>query len=254
MLLTSAAAAQPRTRADPQRFAAEVAAIAARPTEAGGIVFTGSSSVRKWTTLRADFPGLPVHNHGFGGSTIHDLLAYFDPLIGRHQPSLVVLYTGSNDLAAGLPVEDAFHDYQAVLTLIHAQLPATRVVVNSVKIAPSRAAQIPAVNELNGRLRKWVATKRWARYVDATSYLADGAGEPRPEFFLADGLHLNAAGYSVWRAILEPVVREEWARAGPTQARPRPRAPAQLPAASAAVVPEADPEAPARPPRRRFPR
>jgi len=224
LVLASAAAAQ-HPRADPQRFAMEVAALAAKPAEPGGIVFTGSSSMRKWTTLRRDFPGLPVQNLGFGGSTANDILAHFDALIGRQQPKLVVLYIGSNELAAGLPVEEAFDDYQAVLELIHAQLPEARVIINSVKIAPSRTPQIPQVNELNRRLRKFASIKRWARYVDATSYLEDPNGQPLPGYFMADELHLNAAGYAAWRATLEPLVREEWAKVSPVFITPDPPAP-----------------------------
>jgi lysophospholipase L1-like esterase len=224
LALTTAVAAQQHPRADPQRFAGDIAAIAAKRTQPGGIVFTGSSSVRKWTTLRRDFAGLPVRNHGFGGSSAADILAHFDALVGRHQPRLVVLYTGSNDLAAGLPAEEAFADYRALLELIHAQLPAARVIVNSVKIAPSRAAQIPEVEKLNRRLCQWASNKRWARYVDATSYLADSNGQPLPAYFMADELHLNPAGYAAWRAILEPVVREEWHKLKPPKPEaPRPR-------------------------------
>lgn len=240
LLFTSAAASE-QPRADPQRFAAEVGRIAARPATLGAVVFTGSSSIRRWTSLRADFPGLPVRNHGFGGSTAFDLLVHFDPLIGRHQPKVVVLYTGSNDIAAGLPVKDAFHDYQALLALIHARLPQARVIINSVKITPSRARQTPQVVELNRRLKGWAANKRWARYVDATSYLADRGGQPRPEYFVADQLHLNAAGYAAWRQILEPVVREEWAKVNP----PGRTAPGATPAAAA------EPDVPR--PRHKFP-
>jgi len=32
-------------------------------------------------------------------------------------------------------------------------------------------------------------------------------GQPRPELFVADGLHMTRAGYLLWRALLAPVVR-----------------------------------------------
>jgi len=240
LLLTSPVGAHP-ARADPQRFAGEVAALGAKRAKPGGIVFTGSSSICRWTSLRADFRGLPVRNHGLGGSGANDLLAFFEPLIGRHQPRLVVLYTGSNDLAAGLSVDEAFADYRAVLERIYARLPDARVIVNSVKITPSRAAQVPQVNELNRRLRKWTSNKHWARYVDATGYLADANGQPRPEYFMADRLHLNAHGYAAWRAVLEPVVREEWAGA-----------PSAIPARTRAAPEQATRAAEVPRPRRRF--
>ncbi len=64
--------AQTVAPADPARWepaikAFETADIAA-PPPSGGIVFIGSSSIRLWTSLATDFPGMPVLNRGFGGS------------------------------------------------------------------------------------------------------------------------------------------------------------------------------------------
>ena len=79
--------------------------------------------------------------------------------------------------------------------------------------AASRAAQIPQVHALNARLEAWAKTQDWARYIDTTSYLADEQGRPRAEFYRKDRLHLNDEGYRRWKSILEPVLREEWAKA-----------------------------------------
>ena len=52
----------PEWERDMARFAAEDAAT---PPPAKAYVFTGSSSVRMWDSLAADFPGKPVLNRGF---------------------------------------------------------------------------------------------------------------------------------------------------------------------------------------------
>ena len=43
-----------------------VADDSARPSPRHGVLFVGSSSIRMWTMLTADFPGVPVIDHGFG--------------------------------------------------------------------------------------------------------------------------------------------------------------------------------------------
>ena len=43
-----------------------------KPPPKGSILFIGSSTIRMWTTLAADFSGHPVINRGFGGSQIVD--------------------------------------------------------------------------------------------------------------------------------------------------------------------------------------
>lgn len=199
-------------RPKPERFSAEIETFAREEPEQGGIVFTGSSSIRRWTTLKDDFPGLPVLNRGFGGSVANDLIAHADIVVFRHKPKLLVTYTGSNDLNANLSVQEVFEDYTKFLNLVHQRLPGTRVIVTSVKIAIKRISQIPQVHELNRKLLKWTTGKGWVRYVDTTSYLADTMGQPIREYYVDDLLHLSPSGYAKWTEILTPVLKEEWAK------------------------------------------
>jgi lysophospholipase L1-like esterase len=48
--------------------------------------------------------------------------------------------------------------------------------------------------------------------VDSTSYLADDKGQPVRDFYVDDLLHLSPKGYAEWTKILDPILREEWAR------------------------------------------
>lgn len=213
LLATSCLVAQESTpRPDPQRFAKEITAFAAKPADKGGIVFTGSSSIRLWKTLQKDFPGLPVLNRGFGGSVANDLIVHFDTVVARHEPKLLVTYTGSNDINAKLTPQEALADYTRFLDLVHTRLPRTRVIVTSVKIGEKRLAQMPQVHELNRLLQAWIQGKDWVRYVDTTSYLADEKGHPIRKYYVKDLLHLSPEGYAVWTKLLTPVLKEEWAK------------------------------------------
>lgn len=207
----SACAVEPTPRPDPQRFAGEIAAFSKREPVKGGIVFAGSSSIRMWTHLKQDFPGLPVVNHGFGGCVSNDLIVYFDPVVAREEPKLLVVYSG-NDLDKDLSVGESLDDYTRFIEMARERFPKLRVIVNSVKIAASRANEIPRVHELNKRLEAWAADREWVRYLDSSSYLADAAGHPIPEYYRDDALHLSPAGYLKWKEILDPVLREEWAK------------------------------------------
>lgn len=210
--LHTALAQVPTPRPNPARFVGEITSFAKQPSETGGIVFTGSSSIRLWPHLSEDFPGLPVVNRGFGGSVANDLIVYFETVITRHEPKLIVVYTGGNDLHEKLSVDEALNDYTVFLKMVHDRFPQTRVILNSVKIAPSRALEIPSVHELNVLLQAWCADKNWLRYIDSTSCLADPQGQPTISYYRADQLHLNDSGYAQWKSILEPVLREEWAK------------------------------------------
>lgn len=224
-----------RSRPDPARFANDIAAFdkaeKTDPPPRGGIVFTGSSSVRLWDVKKA-FPDLPVLNRGFGGSVANDLVVYAENVALRYQPKVLVVYTGSNDLHGkpkpavpargaresdylpGLTPPEALADLTKFLSLVHDKLPQTRVIVSSVKFAPSRAAEMDSVRKLNALVETWCRDKSWIRWVEASNYLIGPDGQPIADLYRADRLHLNDAGYARWNAVIGPVIREEWARSG----------------------------------------
>ncbi|GEP45007.1 GDSL-type esterase/lipase family protein [Brevifollis gellanilyticus] len=210
LVSTSLLADTPRPK--PERFAKEIEAFAQKDAEKGGIVFTGSSSIRRWTTLKEDFPDLPVLNRGFGGSVANDLSVYADTVVFRHEPKMLVVYTGGNDINAKLTVQEAFDDYTKFLNLVHERQPKTKVILCSVKIAIKRVTQIPQVHELNQKLETWAKENPWVRYVESTSYLADAQGQPIRSYYVDDLLHLSPSGYAKWTEILKPVLAEEWAK------------------------------------------
>ncbi|WP_009961726.1 GDSL-type esterase/lipase family protein [Verrucomicrobium spinosum] len=210
------ALATPGKRPDPARFEKDLAKFdaefKAKPVK-GGIVFTGSSSIRLWKTEEA-FPNLPVLNRGFGGSVANDLVVHAERVVLRYEPKVLVVYTGSNDLNAKLNPEEVLADYTAFLNLVHEKLPDCRIVINSVKISELRLKQIPAVKQLNSLLQAWCEGKNWVRWLESMNYLMDEKGLPKNELFRKDKLHLNEAGYAKWNEIIEPVIKEEWTKAG----------------------------------------
>jgi lysophospholipase L1-like esterase len=196
---------------DPTRFEAEIRAFEAADRvnlpPLGGIVFIGSSSIRNWTNVAADFPGAPVLNRGFGGSTLADVVYYAGRILLPYRPHLVVLYAGDNDLAMGRTPERVVADYEAFIARVRSALPAARVVFVSIKPSPSRRTFIPRTRETNQRIRAIIARDSLQAYVDVFTPMLDSARQPRPELFMADSLHMTRAGYLLWRARLAPVVR-----------------------------------------------
>jgi lysophospholipase L1-like esterase len=44
-------------------------------------------------------------------------------------------------------------------------------------------------------------------YIDVYTKMLDAQGRPRAELFAADALHLNAAGYALWKAAIADHLR-----------------------------------------------
>ncbi|MFM8359244.1 MAG: GDSL-type esterase/lipase family protein [Verrucomicrobiota bacterium] len=185
------------------RLAEEIRAFAtldaAHPPAPGGIVFVGSSSIRGWRTLVGDFPGYPVINRGFGGSTLPDVNEYFDRLVAALKPRAVVLYAGDNDLAGGRTVDQVEGDFREFARRMAESLPEARAAFVAIKPSPAREAWLAAQREANRRIREWIGGHpRWG-YVDVFTPMLDSRGRPEPLYFGRDRLHLNANGYAVWR-------------------------------------------------------
>ncbi|HWY75064.1 MAG TPA: SGNH/GDSL hydrolase family protein [Verrucomicrobiae bacterium] len=180
------------------------AADRTNPPATGAILFVGSSSIRKWTTLSRDFSGLKVINRGFGGSQIVDSTFFADRIIVPYAPKLIVMFAGDNDLAAGKTPERIFGDYEGFVRKIHERLPETRILYISIKPSPSRwelkDEQIAANQEI-AALKDPLLD-----FVDVYPAMLGSDGKPRPELFVKDGLHLSEAGYALWTRLIKPRV------------------------------------------------
>jgi lysophospholipase L1-like esterase len=214
-LATSAAAATvtgtPGSVPALDRFESEIVQFEASdrrtPPAPGGIVFVGSSSIRRWASLASDFPGLPVMNRGFGGSTLQEVNHYVPRIVLPYRPRMVVLYAGDNEIAAGRSPQRVADDYRVFVGLVRAALPSARIVFVSVKPSPSRWALIAQVRETNRLVRAITATDPLQTFVDVFTPMLGPDGHPRPELFIEDNLHMTPPGYALWRSRLAPIVR-----------------------------------------------
>jgi hypothetical protein len=191
------------------RWEAEIAKIEARdretPPPTGGIVFTGSSTVRMWK-LEEGFSDLQVVNHGFGGSQMVDAVYYFDRLIMPLRPRQVVLYSGSNDLNSGKTPEQVHRDFLAFAKLVREKLPEAKLTFLAIAPNPKRWSQIEKQRAANGLIKQSIAEMKSGKfeYVSLEEHLLTKTGEPQPALHLKDMLHFNAAGYEILNRVLRP--------------------------------------------------
>ena len=190
------------------RWAKDIAAFEAadktNPPPTNAVVFIGSSSIRMWKSLAQDFPGQKVINRGFGGSQIADSVEFADRIVVPYRPRLVVLYAGGNDINAGKAPERVFEDFKAFAGKIRAALPETRLAFISVAPNPARWAQIEKVRTLNTLVREFIATQKNMTFIDVHSRMLGADGQPLPDIYLKDRLHMNEKGYAIWKEVVAP--------------------------------------------------
>ena len=196
---------------DPSRFEADIARFEAEdranPPVPGGVLFVGSSSIRLWPSLPADFPGVPTMNRGFGGSTMSEVLHFTNRIVIPYRPRLTVLYAGDNDIEMGRSARQVFDDYRAFVAVVHRELPGTRIAFVSVKPSPSRWAKVAEMREANRLIRDFARADSLQSFIDVFIPMLGANGHPRPEMFVADSLHMTPKGYELWRGLIGPFVR-----------------------------------------------
>ncbi len=179
--------------------------IVGRPP--GAIVATGSSSMRFWDhRIHDDLAPLTVISRGFGGSNMNDVVHHLDTLVLKHEPRAVMIYEGDNDVALGVPVREILARFESAIRRIHAQDSAIRVYLLSVKPSILRAAMWPDMLAVNAGLQKLADAKDNVRYIDVATPMLNEDGSVRDDLFVGDGLHMNQAGYDIWRNTVAPVL------------------------------------------------
>lgn len=210
LLLLAAGPSLRSAFADDKAFARWEKAIAAfeqqdkdKPPPKNAILFAGSSSIRLWDVAKS-FPGMDVVNRGFGGSVIADSVHFADRLILKHKPRIVVLYAGDNDIAGGKTPEQVLADFKAFVKAVHAGLPKTKIVYISIKPSIQRWRLIDTIRKANSLIEATCKQDERLLYLDVVKPMLGDDGKPRPELFVADGLHMNAKGYELWTSLLKP--------------------------------------------------
>jgi lysophospholipase L1-like esterase len=194
----------------PEQFQPEIAALvsddAAHPPARDGVLFIGSSSIRLWTTLDVDFPGVPTINRGFGSSRIADSTYYAGQIIVPYRPRLIIMYAGDNDIAEGNTAEHVIDDFKAFVVRVRRDLPHVAIAYLSIKPSVARAAMWPQMRAANAGIAAWARTQKDVTFIDVAVKMLDAHGKPRPELLRDDGLHMQAAGYAIWIDAIKPVL------------------------------------------------
>lgn len=171
-------------------------------------LFTGSSSIRFWKDLTSLPADKPVLNLGFGGSRADDLNIHLSSLVLPYNPSKIFIYEGDNDLADGMLSLQIINEFFQITQRIHAAFPQSKIYILSPKPSISRWHLKSDYEELNNLLKIFAQGQPYLEYVDLWSSLLNAKGEPNPDFFISDQLHLNETGYAQWNKIIQPYLIE----------------------------------------------
>ena len=213
---TEEAAPPPAAVADAGRWEEAIARYeaAARetPPAAGAVILLGSSNIRMWETLPADFPGLEVVNRGVGGCTLTEIAGFASRLLAAAKPGAVVISAGSNDVHGGADAEAVLAAWRDIITTIRRDHPTVPILVMGILPAKSRWEERETQATANGLIEAAIAAAGGSidggpvEYLNVWGDFVGPDGAPDAEAFLDDDLHPSAIGNARRAARMRPVL------------------------------------------------
>ena len=179
--------------------------------DVGAVVFLGDSITEGWNgTLARDFPNMRVADRGIGGDITCGVLYRLQDDVLALDPAGIVLLIGTNDIGNNGDPADIADNIKQILLAIKNFNPKLKVIV--CKVMPRSQDGVPVfdtkIKQLNSLIEEFVKTEPNFAICDTYSIYADDQGNPNPVDFKPDHLHLNPAGYAVWKSALDPVIEK----------------------------------------------
>ncbi len=194
------------------RYHTDNALLAPPAPGAMRVVFMGDSITDGWSRKSSKFfEGKPYVNRGISGQTTPQMLIRFRPDVIALKPQAVVILAGTNDIAGntGPMTLEAIEDNLASMAEL-AKVNNIQVVLSSVMpvcdyIRPQTVQRPPErIIALNAWIKDYAARNNYV-YLDYYSAMLDGQKMFRQEL-TDDGLHPNAAGYSIMEPLAEKAI------------------------------------------------
>jgi lysophospholipase L1-like esterase len=170
----------------------------------GLILFTGSSSIRLWSTLETDMAPLRVLNRGFGGAHMAHVVHFADRIIKPYEARAIVVYAGDNDIGADKTPETVEIDFRALVAKLREDQPSVPIYFLTIKASRLRWAMWPQMDATNRLIGVIAEEDPTIHIIDVSAPMIERGegGEPPADLFRFDGLHLSAEGYALWTSVV----------------------------------------------------
>ncbi len=184
---------------DIERLEKEIAELEYHPK----LVFYGSSTFTLWDELTTVFKEYNPVNLGFGGSTLAACTWFFDRVFKDIKDiDAIVIYAGENDLGNGRHPEEVVLYLENLLAKIRAKYGNIPCSCISIKPTINRWHLSESIHYTNSNIKMLMFKDLNFHYVNIYDLMLDESGNPKGEYFIEDGLHLNEAGYELWLTVL----------------------------------------------------
>lgn len=108
-----------------------------------------------------------------------------------------------------LSVPSRLASYQAFVATVRAGQPAVPIYYIGITPSPLRWSVWPVAQATNALIQQWSGSDPNLHFIDTSGDFMGLSGEPDPDNYRFDGLHLSEQGYSIWREIIRQRLLDE---------------------------------------------
>ncbi|HYC28884.1 MAG TPA: glycerophosphodiester phosphodiesterase family protein [Chitinophagaceae bacterium] len=191
----------------PNNYKLRVEQFSSYPNSGNDIIFLGNSITANvdWSELleRHD-----VKNRGISGDITFGVLERLNE-VTEGKPAKVFILIGINDISRNIPDSIIVRNHRLIVSRIKAGSPRTKIYFQTLLPVNNEFTQFKNhynkdehILFVNNELRKLAETEK-ITLIDLYPHFLNAAKKLDGKY-TQDGLHLNAAGYKVWKEILAP--------------------------------------------------
>jgi hypothetical protein len=178
---------------------------ASEPDPVDAILFTGSSSIRLWSTIKEDLAPYAIIQRGYGGAKLTDFAFYADRIIYPHKFKALALFV-ANDITGGKndrTPEEVLELYHYIVNQVRTKYKEEPIFFIQITPTNSRWKVWDKITEANNLVRKYCSEEKGLYFIETADRFLGKDGKPRAELFREDQLHQNSDGYKIWTAVIK---------------------------------------------------
>jgi len=172
------------------------------------ILFIGSSSIRRWDSIKEDVNPYKPIKRGYGGAHYYDLIHFTKRLVSPHKVKAIAIFvandiTGEKEGINDLSPKEVLNLAKFVVKQIRKTHKKTPIFFIETTPTSSRWKVWNKISKANDLIKYFTSKNKNMFYIDTRTFYIKSNGMPNDEFFIADKLHLNNKGYKLWGKIIK---------------------------------------------------